>query len=189
MLATIMMTSSLAPTAAHGNQISPAITEISTEITDNNPFVVGGRVRSTEVVPLIWVLDEDSLAYSPPSQTLAATDAVNIILMPKTVGTHNNTIISPVGTMHSDWGRGWQWSDISAVDSAPGNPQNETIDLDGPGSFRVNEDYAQADFRFLEIRWGQARRATSTAVHNAHLYQPANVPITQTQVDLLLVRY
>jgi len=103
---------------------------------------------------------------------------------PKTVGTHNNTINSPVGTMHSDWGRTWSWSDISAVDSTPGNPQNETIALDGPGSFRVNEDYAQADFRFLEIRWGQSRRATSTAVHNAHLYQPADVPITQTPITL-----
>jgi len=102
----------------------------------------------------------------------------------RTDGIHNNTERSPVGTMHSDWGRTWEHSDISALPTSPFNPINETIELDGPGVFRHNEDYAQADFRFLEIRHGQARSATQAQVHNAHLYRTATPSLVQTPITL-----
>jgi len=110
------------------------------------------------------------------------------IFMPKTYYTSNNTERSPIGTMHSDWERTWTHSDISAVDSTPGNPQNETITLNGRGVFRHNEDYARAEFRFLEIRWGQARRATHARVYNPHLYrinyEGSEIDLTQTPITL-----
>jgi len=113
------------------------------------------------------------------------------IMAPKTYYTSNNTERSPVGTMHSDWQRTWRHSDISAVRSTPGNPQYETIELAGNGVFRHNEDYAQADFRFLEIRHGQARSATHAQVFNPHLYRDNDQghygfgpDITQRPIDL-----
>jgi len=112
-------------------------------------------------------------------------DECTPVFNPRTWGHSNNNINSIVGTMHSDWEREWEHEDISAVPSEPGSPEYETIELEGTGSFRHNEDYAQADFRFLEIRHGQARSATQAQVHNAHLYREATPPLFQTQVNLV----
>ena len=106
------------------------------------------------------------------------------INVPKTYAYTNNNVGGFPGSNHDDWGRRWSYTGISALPTGVWDPIFEVKSFKEPGAYRRNADHAIVEFRFLEIRHGQARAATDAQVYNPHLYSVPLPFITQTPITL-----
>ncbi len=116
------------------------------------PFQVSGGTSSTGVTSALGV---------PPTQTV--TPNINIFELYSDFD-YKNKLYFRVGKQVVNWGVGYFFSPADIISVTPIDPQNPTIEREGPVAFKVNMPFAEVDNLYLYLVANQSF-ATGSAFH------------------------